>query len=691
MSHSPLTAKYRPQNFADVAGQSTIKAVLSRAAAEDRVAPAYLFSGTRGVGKTTLARIFAKALNCVHAPGAEPCNNCEQCQKITQGIAVDVVEIDGASNRGIDDAKRLKEAIGYAPMEGRYKVFIIDEAHMLTREAFNALLKTLEEPPARVTFIMATTEAHKFPITIVSRCQHFIFKRLTEKEISDHLVRILGLENVSFEQEAVTLIARRAAGSVRDAMSLLGQVLALGNDSLREADVRGFLGLAGHELFFELLSAMQKEDCVAVSTVLRGVLEQGLDLGFFLRELTTVWRNLFLLRQSGKAAMSLIDLPETEAAQWFATAEGFALSHIHACWQMTLEGQRRVLTSLEPAMALELLLLNLTMMPRLLGMSQVSRKAPLPTATTTSAATASATASAASVAPADTATHPVASAHEAPAGDDTEPERKSLAQPVASVGKNDAPIINAAPQKSEPSVAGNIATASAGNGYAGGEDNFEEQAFDDALSDAFDDLDMSEASGTVAPSSVPPVASSATHSFARPVEGSSAPLPATSPSSFAPVSAPVSAPASASTFASASGVSSRFAGKRFAVPPLENLPAEPRTWQSFVDYCKQNASVTIAVQNIFDTAKAVQTADALRITPQFARQCRRLNEDDIQMLFQQFFGDAVLVSIGSPQKVQKSKADLCEEMKQHPTVQRLVAFFDAQVIDSEDAEGLFQR
>ena len=210
--------------------------------------PAYLLSGTRGVVKTTIARIFAKALNCVHAPTGEPCNQCEQCRRITMGNHVDVVEIDGASNRGIDDARRLREAIAYAPMEGRYKVFIIDEAHMLTRESFNALLKTLEEPPPRATFILATTEAHKFPITIVSRCQHFIFKAIPEAELVAHLTRVLNKEGIPFEENAVRLLARRAAGSVRDSMSLLGQTLALGGDHLTEASTRSVLGLAGQEL-----------------------------------------------------------------------------------------------------------------------------------------------------------------------------------------------------------------------------------------------------------------------------------------------------------------------------------------------------------------------------------------------------------------------------------------------------------
>lgn len=373
MSTAALTTAYRPQRFSDVAGQETVKAVLSRAAQEDKIAPAYLFSGTRGVGKTTIARIFAKALNCQNAPTGEPCNECENCKKITQGMHVDVVEIDGASNRGIDDARRLRESIGYAAMEGRYKVFIIDEAHMLTRDAFNALLKTLEEPPKGVTFILATTESHKFPITIISRCQHYTFKMLTEQELVDHLTKILELEQRGYDPAAVRLIARRAAGSVRDSMSLLGQVLALGNERLEVADVRSILGLAGQELFFSVMDAMKNQDVVALSQVIRDILEQGVDIGFFLRELGNTWRNLFMLKQAGEQALPLLNLPQAEAQQWLDLAPQFALAHVHACWQLTLEGQRRVLTSLEPAMALELLLLNLAFLPKLISTEALSK------------------------------------------------------------------------------------------------------------------------------------------------------------------------------------------------------------------------------------------------------------------------------------------------------------------------------
>ena len=349
-----------------------VKAVLSRAAAEDRPAAAYLLSGTRGVGKTTIARIFAKALNCQHAPAPEPCNQCEQCRKITQGVHVDVTEIDGASNNSVEDARSLRETIGYAPMEGRYKIFIIDEAHMLTRNAFNALLKTLEEPPERVVFIFATTEAHKFPITIVSRCQHFVFRHLSEDALFAHLTAVLRKENAAFEEGAVRLIARRAAGSVRDSMSLLDQTLALGGEELTVAATRQVLGLAGQELFAELFTALQGQDCAAVANLCGQILQQGVDIGFFMRELAGNLRNLFLLRQSGQAIVPSLRLPADEAALWQGIAPQFSAAHLHAAWQMALDAQRGIVQSPEPAAALELLLLNLALLPQLLPVGQAT-------------------------------------------------------------------------------------------------------------------------------------------------------------------------------------------------------------------------------------------------------------------------------------------------------------------------------
>ncbi len=384
MKNAPLAALYRPQSFAQVTGQDLVTNVLSRACATDNVAPAYLLSGTRGVGKTTIARILAKALNCVHAPTQEPCNECEQCQKITLGNHVDVTEIDGASNNSVDDARALRENIGYAAMEGRYKVFIIDEAHMLSRSAFNALLKTLEEPPPRVVFVLATTEVHKFPITIVSRCQHFIFKRVSEEGLVAHLSRVLESEHRPFDPQAVKLIAKRAAGSVRDSMSLLSQTLALGGESLSIENTRNVLGLAGQELFYALMQALAKQDTKNVVDIMQQLTNQGVDIGFFLRELTTLWRTLFLLREAGNSILPSLALAEDEAELWLALAPSFSLAHLHAAWHMTLEAQRKVIHSPEPAAALELLLLNLALMPRLLPLDRADTSAmqqnPAPTA-----------------------------------------------------------------------------------------------------------------------------------------------------------------------------------------------------------------------------------------------------------------------------------------------------------------------
>lgn len=372
MSAQSLTAKYRPQRFSDVAGQEAIKRILSKASAEDKIAPAYLFSGTRGVGKTTLARVLAKALNCVTAPTGEPCNECSQCRQITAGVSPDVIEIDAATHGTVDEARRLKEDIGYAPLQSRYKVFIIDEAHMLSKAAFNALLKTLEEPPGRVTFILATTEPHKILPTIISRCQHYVFKRLMQPELEAHLTGLLDREGMGFEPSAVSLIARRGAGSVRDSMSLLAQVLAMGGPTLLEQDVRDVLGLAGQDVFFSFMRSFKEQDCLGVSGLLRQVLDRGLDIGFFLRELASCWRNMFLLNQSGEKALPALELTEEEGGQWLSWAREFEARHIHACWQMTLEGQRRVMTSLEPALALELLLLNLAYIPKLLSLEAMN-------------------------------------------------------------------------------------------------------------------------------------------------------------------------------------------------------------------------------------------------------------------------------------------------------------------------------
>ncbi|MEF8888663.1 MAG: DNA polymerase III subunit gamma/tau [Desulfohalobiaceae bacterium] len=365
MGNRHLTNLYRPQTFGQVLGQEALCRILSRAAEQRKLAPAYMFSGTRGVGKTTVARILAKAINCRQGPAAEPCCECRFCRQIAQGSAVDIMEVDGASNTGVDNVRRLTEEIGYAPVDCRYKVIIIDEAHMLSRSAFNALLKTLEEPPPHALFILATTEPHKFPATIVSRCQHFVFSRLPLKDLREHLEAILAREAVPYESEAVSLLARKGGGSVRDSMSLLSQILALGEGEVRRETVRDVLGVAGREILQELMRALRDQDCAGLVAIVRRLMDQGLDIGFFLQELTSAWRNMFLLKQTGEKGYDVLDIPEEEAELWNSWAGAFSLSHLHACWQMTLEEQRRILTSMDPALALELLLLNLAYIPSL--------------------------------------------------------------------------------------------------------------------------------------------------------------------------------------------------------------------------------------------------------------------------------------------------------------------------------------
>ncbi len=372
MSGKNLTSNYRPQAFNQVLGQEAVCTILSRAAAKDRMAPAYMFSGTRGVGKTTVARILAKAVNCRQAPAAEPCNKCSLCRQITQGTSLDVQEIDGASHTGVDHVRRLNEDVGYFPLECRYKIIIIDEAHMLSKSAFNALLKTLEEPPGHALFVLATTEPHKFPATIVSRCQHFSFKLVPAKDLVRHMGSILQQETVRWQEQALELLARKASGSVRDALSMLDQVLALGEKELTSEQVRSILGIAGQSSMQDLFKAFAKQDCLAVSNMVSQLLEQGLDLGFFLQELVASWRNLFILKQAGEKGVEFLGLPQEEIMVWQDLAAVLPLAQIHAAWQMTLEGQRQVVSSADPGLALELLLFNITFLPNLMPLEHIS-------------------------------------------------------------------------------------------------------------------------------------------------------------------------------------------------------------------------------------------------------------------------------------------------------------------------------
>ena len=306
MKYLVLARRYRPKRFCEVIGQEAIVTTLKNALRFDRVAHAYLFCGSRGVGKTTVARLFAKALNCQSPdPDNEPCNRCPSCMEILSGQSLDVIEIDGASNRGIDDIRQLNETIGYAPSHGKYKIYIIDEVHMLTKEAFNALLKTLEEPPERAKFFFATTEPHKVLPTIVSRCQRFDMRRLTEAQIAHKLISIAEDLKRDVSPEAIHLMSSFAEGSLRDAESVFDQILCFTEGGIQAEQVRNVLGLVPDELFFELDSAFNEGRVSFAFELVERLFQMGKDLGHFLEQLIGHYRHLAIAKAMGISSLSL--------------------------------------------------------------------------------------------------------------------------------------------------------------------------------------------------------------------------------------------------------------------------------------------------------------------------------------------------------------------------------------------------
>ena len=321
-----LARKYRSTTFDEVVGQEPIAQTLKNAIASGRIAHAFLFTGTRGVGKTTMARILAKALNCLSSEGptTEPCNKCEACLSIARGEDVDVIEIDGASNRGIDEIRELRSSAIYRPSRSRYRIYYIDEVHMLTREAFNALLKTLEEPPPHVKFIFATTEAEKLPATILSRCQRFDFRNIPTPQIAGHLVALCKAENVQAEEGAIFRVARAAAGSMRDGLSLLDQLLSAAGGKVTEDDVVRILGTPGDERTEALVSAMAQGDAATALGQMDELLAGGTTLESAMSAIAEMFRNIMLVLTCGPESR-LIELPDSRRKVVAELAKRFTL------------------------------------------------------------------------------------------------------------------------------------------------------------------------------------------------------------------------------------------------------------------------------------------------------------------------------------------------------------------------------
>ncbi len=373
MSYLVLARKWRPQTFEDVIGQGHVTRTLQNALKSDRVAHALLFSGPRGVGKTSVARILSKALNCEKGPSPVPCNECSICRQITAGHNVDVNEIDGASNRGIDEIRQLREDIRFQPAQCRFRIYIIDEVHMLTKEAFNALLKTLEEPPPHAYFVFATTEPRKIPPTIHSRCQHFEFRRLPEERLADHLDLIVEKEGLGLPREATLLLAREAEGSVRDSLSLLDQVAAFGATSYQE--VCEALGVIGVDTVERLALSILESDIFAVLSTLNRVYAMGADLPRLGEDLLKFFRDLAILKRlKPDEAASLIELDSGRVDKLKERFENCSFHQVLQAMQILSSGMEDVYRSTDPRMTMEVMLMRLCTLKEFSSLDELLQK-----------------------------------------------------------------------------------------------------------------------------------------------------------------------------------------------------------------------------------------------------------------------------------------------------------------------------
>ena len=355
MSYQVLARKYRPRTFASMAGQEHVLKALVNGLDNDRLHHAYLFTGTRGVGKTTVARVLAKCLNCEHGVGSEPCGECGACRTIDEGRFVDLIEVDAASRTRVEDTRELLDNVQYAPTQGRYKIYLVDEVHMLSAHSFNALLKTLEEPPPHVKFLLATTDPQKVPVTILSRCLQFNLKRLPASLISEYLGGILEQEGIESEQQALARLARAADGSMRDALSLTDQALAFGGGAVRDDDVRGMLGSIEDHSVLEILEALAARDGAGLMAVVEHLSERTPDFGDVLAAILTQLHGLSLLQTVPEAGDP--DHPDRERLQ--ALADALLPEDVQLFYQIGLNGRRDLPLAPEPRMGFEMVLLRM--------------------------------------------------------------------------------------------------------------------------------------------------------------------------------------------------------------------------------------------------------------------------------------------------------------------------------------------
>ncbi len=361
MSYLVFARKWRPQNFDEVIGQEHIATTLKNAISLDRVAHAYLFSGPRGIGKTSTARILAKALNCEKGPSPEPCNSCESCREISGGRSLDVMEIDGASNRGIEQIRQLRENVKFAPAKSRFKVYIIDEVHQITTDGFNALLKTLEEPPAHVKFIFATTQAHKVLPTILSRCQRFDFKPLSISSITEKLKRIIKQEKLDVSQEAVLYITRAATGSMRDAESILDQLSSFCRGKINLEMVTSTLGMIDFETLWEISQKIIERNTTEALILVEKIIGEGKDLSRFIASLMEQFRNILVTKiMSGKQAHNLIDSPPEHIRRIAEQGKSLNLEEILYIFNILVRAQENLRRALSCRVIAEMAIVRLT-------------------------------------------------------------------------------------------------------------------------------------------------------------------------------------------------------------------------------------------------------------------------------------------------------------------------------------------